>query len=91
MSTSILIDDALARAGKGDELAKRVAAAWQYPLEIVFLTPAGKLISKLNAFDDLPGVHVDVGGPEKKMSATAHERSNTDVFLNHLAAHFGRD
>jgi hypothetical protein len=63
VSTSMIIDDVHKRAKGGDGLAQLLAAHWEYPLEMMFLTPDGKLVSKLNSFKDFPGVHPDVAGP----------------------------
>jgi hypothetical protein len=90
--TTIIIDDAKKRAEKGDELAKVLAANWEYPLELMFLTPDGKLISRLNSFRDFPGVHPDVVAPPTKMRAPSNdERFHIDVFLKHVTDHFGRE
>jgi hypothetical protein len=90
--TSIIIDDLEQRAARGDELAKQLVAHWEYPVEMVFLTPAGTLVSKLNSFKDFPGMHPDVSAPPgTRHQTTAPEHSHTNVFLNHLAAHFGRE
>jgi hypothetical protein len=92
VSTSVIIDDVEKRAESGDELAKQLAAHWQYPLELMFLTPDGKLVSKLNSFEDFPGVHPDVSAPPKgKHVPMEHERSHIDLFLKHVADHFGRE
>jgi hypothetical protein len=57
----------------------------------VFLTPTGGLLSKLNSFKDFPGMHPDVSTPPRtRNTALEDEQSHTNVFLNHLAVHFGR-
>jgi hypothetical protein len=92
VSTSIIIDDVQKRAESGDELAQRLAAHWEYPLEMMFLTPDGKLVSKLNSFKDFPGVHPDVSAPPKGMHVPVeHERSHIELFLKQVADHFGRE
>jgi hypothetical protein len=89
--TSIIIDDVNKCAENGDELAKTLAANWQYPLEMIFLTPQGKLISRMNSFEDFPGVHPDVGAPPRqKKVLIQNERSHTDVFLRHVSTHFDK-
>ena len=89
--TSTIIDDVQKRAASGDELAKQLAAQWEYPVEMMFLTPAGTVVSRLNSYKDFPGVHRDVVAPPKKQHVqTEDERSHTDIFLKHLAMHFGR-
>ena len=92
VSTASIIDDVEKRAESGDPLAQQLAAHWQYPLEMMFLTPAGTLVSKLNSFKDFPGVHPDVAAPPKgEHGRMAHERSHIDVFLKHVADHFGNE
>jgi hypothetical protein len=87
--TSVIIDDVKRRAESGDELAKQLAAQWQYPLEMIFLTPACGLVSKLNSYQDFAGVHPDVVAPPKgQHTAVKDERSHVDDFLKHVARHF---
>jgi hypothetical protein len=89
--TSLIIDEVNARAENGDELAKTLAANWRYPLEIMFLTPQGKLISRMNSFEDFPGVHPDVGAPPRHEKVSMeNERSHIDVFLTHVSKHFNK-
>jgi hypothetical protein len=90
--TSCIIDDVQKLANRGDELAKQLAAQWEYPVEMMFLTPGCRLISKLNSYQDFPGVHSDVVSPPKKLHvARENERSHRDIFLKHLAFHFGEN
>jgi hypothetical protein len=87
--TTLVIDDAKKRASNGDEFAKHLAANWSYPLQMMFLKADGSLISKLNSFNDFPGVHPDVAAPpEKKRLEVSSERVHADAFLKHLAEHF---
>jgi hypothetical protein len=89
--TSAIIDDVQKQAARGDELAKQLAAQWEYPVEMMFLTPAGSVVSKLNSYQDFPGVHPDVVSPPKKQHLPREEEhSHTNIFLKHLAMHFGR-
>ena len=89
--TSIIIDDVNKRAENGDELAKTLEANWQYPLEIMFLTPQGKLISRMNSFEDFPGVHPDVGAPPSQQNVPMqNERSHIDAFLRHVSKYFNK-
>ena len=91
VSTSIIIDDVQKRAESGDPLAKELAAQWQYPLEMVFLTSDAKLVSKLNSFEDFPGVHPDVVAPPRgEHVPLEHERAHVDAFLRHVDLHFAR-
>jgi hypothetical protein len=92
VSTSIIIDDLEKRAANGDALAKQLVAEWEYPVELMFLTPDCKLVSKLNSFKDFPGMHPDVSAPPgNRFKPIADEHSHTDIFLNHLALHFGKE
>ena len=89
--TSTIIDDVQKRAAQGDELAKLLAAQWEYPVEMMFLTPTGSVVSKLNSYRDFPGVHPDVVSPPKKQNVQREdEHSHTDIFLKHVSMHFGR-
>lgn len=91
VSTWALIGDLRKLAERGDELAKTLVAHWKFPLDIMFLTPDGRLITKLK-HGLIPGV------PHEKPRRTgtgiplARERpSPVDAFLNCMAAHFGED
>jgi hypothetical protein len=89
--TSIIIDDVQKLAEAGDALAKHLTSQWEYPLEFIFLTPDCRLVSKLNSFKDFPGVHSDVVAPPRtRHVGREEESSHRDIFLRHLAAHFGR-
>ena len=88
----MIIDDLEKRAAGGDELAKRLVAEWEYPVEFVFLSPDGKAVSKLNSFKDFPGMHPDVAAPPGKQHRPLHdERSHSERFLDHIARHFGKE
>ena len=92
VSTSIIIDDLEKRAKAGDPLAQPLMSQWQYPVEMFFVTPAGKLVSKLNSFEDFPGVHPDVVAPPRgKHVPVEHERTHIDVFMKHVTDHFGSE
>jgi hypothetical protein len=81
VATWIIVDDAEKLAAAGDPLAKTLAANWEYPLDLMFVAPDGRLISKLNSFADLRGVHPDVGHPpESRGQAPPH----VDVFMKHV-------
>ena len=59
---------------------------------MVFLTRAGGLVSKLNAFKDFPDMHPDVAASR----ATRHvlrrdEHAHRKLFLKHVALHFGKE
>jgi hypothetical protein len=88
----IIIDDLEKRAARGDEFAKRLVAQWEYPVEMVFVTPAGKLIAKLNSFKDFPGMHPDVAAPPSQTHVPAlDEHAHRNLFLKQVAAHFGKE
>jgi hypothetical protein len=89
--TTVLIDDVKKRADQGDELAKRLAAEWIYPLELMVLRPDGTLVFKLNSFKDFTGVHPDVAAPPgKERVVLPDERAHIDGFLKRLDEHFPR-
>ncbi len=93
--TSVIIDDAQKQAESGDALAKQLADQWEYPVEMMFLSPSASsnactLVSKLNSYKDFPGVHRDVVAPPKKQHVDREDgSSHRDIFLKHLAVHFG--
>jgi hypothetical protein len=90
--TSIIIDDLEKQAATGDPFAKRLVAEWVYPVEMMFLTPAGTLVAKLNSFKDFPGMHPDVSAPPgTRHVARQAEHSHSNIFLNLVARHFGSE
>ena len=90
VSTTAIIDDVTRLADKGDPLARQLAAQWEYPVELVFLSPSGAVISRLNSYRDFPRVHPDVAMPPQKAHvAGGDDPSHQEVFLKHLAEHFG--
>ena len=91
ISTSTLVDDATKLADKGHPLAKTLAANWEYPVDIMFFTPEGQFVNKLNSFRDFKDVHAQVGIPpgKSRLHNGVAERSNADVFFDHVASHFG--
>ena len=90
VNTSIIIDEVKKRAQTGDALAQQLAAHWEYPVEMIFLTPDLKVISQMNSHKDFPGVHPDVASPPQatKRLDAGNERSHVEVFRKHLARHF---
>lgn len=74
---------------KGDRLAKQLADNFEHPLDLMFLSPDGRLISRLNSFHDFPEVHPDVTCPPFKRRGQPKLQSHADVFMEHMAAHFG--
>jgi hypothetical protein len=90
VSTSIIIDDLEKRAADGDDFAKKLAAEWVYPVEMMFVTPECAVVSKLNSYKDFPGMHPDVSAPPgKRHAARMQEQSHSEAFLSHLGRHFG--
>ena len=86
--TWIIIDDANKLAERGDPLAKTLASNWEYPVDMMFMTSEGKVVSKLNSFKDFKDVHPDVAAPpgKYKLSDGETKRSHVEVFLNHVTA-----
>ena len=83
VSTWVLIDDLKQRTETEHPLAKTLSDNWEYPLDLMFLTPEGQFVTKLNSFDDLPQAHPDVGhhaNPRLRFEG----RSHTEVFLDHV-------
>jgi len=88
--TSIIIDDLQKQAAAGDEFAKRLANEWEYPVEMIFLTPDGKVVTKLNSYNDFPVVHPAVSSPPGKQRPGLGNETHADMFLDHIARYFGR-
>jgi hypothetical protein len=90
VSTWIIIDDATKLAEAGDPLAKTLVATWEYPVDMMFLTPEGKLVNKLNSYKDFKDVHPDVAAPPGKFKPGEGEakRPHVQVFLDHVHALF---
>ncbi len=87
----MIIDDVEKRATAGNELAKRLAAEWVYPVEMIFLTPDGQVAGKLNSYKDFPSVHPDVSSPPDRPYRTVDaEASHSERFLEFLDRHFGK-
>ena len=84
--TWILIDHARELAKRGNRLARTLVDEWEYPLELIFLSSDGKPINKLNSFKDFKAAHADVSHPGRQHNGPSH----VEVFLKHVAAHFGR-
>lgn len=87
ISTWIIVDDAQRLAKEGNALAKTLIGNWQYPLDLMFLTENGVMISKLNSVQHLQhDVHKDVSHPAAK-PGPAHK----DVFVQHVVRLFGAE
>ena len=80
VTTWTLIDDIKNYAGKGDRLADTLAGNWEYPLDLMFLTPQGEFVSKVNTYRDFPSAHGDVGHPHHYLGAPSHEK----IFLERV-------
>ncbi|MBI3412013.1 MAG: hypothetical protein HY040_27090 [Planctomycetes bacterium] len=92
MSTFVLVDDLKKYEAAGDALARSLLPHWKFPLQLVFLNPDCSLVTKLNYFRDLPGIHPDVAYPPRsKREGPMDTRPNDVIFLEHLAQHFGRE
>jgi hypothetical protein len=90
--TSIIIDDLQKLATSGDALAKRIVGQWEYPVEFIFLKPDGTMVSRMNSFNDFPGMHPDVSAPPgHQHQALMGERTHSDVFLGHLDFYFPKE
>lgn len=88
VSTWILKDDLRRLANEGNKFAQEIAIDFEHPLDLMFLTPEGRLISKLNSFHDFPEVHPDVTKPPFKRRGVNQNQSHVEVFLQHMAVHF---
>lgn len=62
MATWVLIDDLKEHSAAGNQFAATLQSNWEYPLDLMFLSPEGEFVSKLNSFRDLPA-HPHVGHP----------------------------
>lgn len=79
-------------ADKGDAMAKHILEKWEYPVDLMFLTPEGKLISKLNSGKDFPDVHGDVATPPNIFKKKGEKwPSHVEIFMKHVAEHFGTE
>src|SRR5262249_45436446 len=89
--TMLLVDEAKQLAAGGNELAKLCETQWRYPVEIIFISPDGKLVSELNSAQDFPDLHSVVASPHDEQPGMASgEPSHKDVFLRHLAIYFDK-
>ena len=80
----VIIDDIMKKLGEQDyALADMLLTQHQYPLDFFFLSPQGKLVTRLTSFQDLRDAHPDVGHPRREGQA-----SHEDVFLKTIAEYF---
>jgi hypothetical protein len=85
VATWILVDDAKKRGKMGDEFASTLARHWQFPLDLMFFSPQGRFVNKLNSFEHLRSAHQDVGHPSEGRGKDA---KHVQVFLQHVQKHF---
>lgn len=87
VATWVLIDDLKAPFHEGHVFARTLAGNWEYPLDLMFLTSEGELVSKLNSFRDLPAHH-DVGHPRHPFGPDTPPK--TLIFYNHAMSFLQR-
>jgi hypothetical protein len=75
-------------ADSGDEFAQEVADHWKSPVNLMFLTPEGKFISKLDSHKDFD-VHPDTSTRPGQCKDPASDINHARVFFKHLADHLG--
>jgi hypothetical protein len=88
-----IVKDALEiRAKHGDKFARNVDAQLAYPImDLIFATPSGQYINKLNAFQDFLDVHPDVSVPRSARKRRETIQSDVQVFLDHVATLLGEN
>ena len=85
----VILDDIQRRVGREHPaLARTLLEQHVYPFDFFFFTPAAEYVARLTSFEDLPGAHPAVGHPRR---AADEEHAHTEVFLEALAKHFGRN
>jgi hypothetical protein len=90
IATWTLVDDDIQRSQSGDRLSKTLADNWERPVGIMLLTPDGQFHSKLSSLTDFTDVHPDVAWlPVKEKQGDGAKKSHAEVFLDHVARHFG--
>jgi hypothetical protein len=90
VSTWIVKDELDVLANKGNKLAQDLGSKLEYPImDLMFLTSDGRYVNKLNAFADFLDVHPDVSVPQSSRVQREVVQTDVDVFLDHVAAHFG--
>ncbi len=81
----MLVADARRRGREGDALGTTIAANWEFPLDVMFISTEGKLITKLNSFRDLKAAHPDVGHPPEGRGRSA---PHLEAFFRHVERNF---
>jgi hypothetical protein len=89
VSTWIVKDELEVLAKKGNKLAQDLDAGLAYPImDLMFLTPDGRYVNKLNAWQDFLDVHPDVSVPISPRTQRQVVQTDVYVFLDHVAQHF---
>jgi hypothetical protein len=89
VSTTITYPELAKMAKAGDELAGKAADHWSPPVTLMFLTPEGRFVTKLDVLRNLTDVHPDTANRPGQKKDPASLSNNTRVFLEHLDQHFG--
>jgi hypothetical protein len=85
VSIWVIYDELITQAADGDRLARVLSVNHEYPLDFMFLTPNGQLITRLTSFKDLPSAHQAVAHPQRGGN------SHFNVFMNRVKKHFGEE
>ena len=88
VSTTITYADLKESVKTRDELAREVAAQFLGPVELMFLTPEGRFVTKLTSVQDFD-LHPDTDLRPGQRYNPSPER-NMRVFLNHVDKYFGK-
>jgi hypothetical protein len=89
VSTTIIYSDLKEGAKSGDELAREVAMHFFGPVELMFLTPEGRFVSRLSVVQDFTVIHPDTDIRPGQKYDTSPEL-NVRVFLEHVDQHFDK-
>src|SRR5262249_46806457 len=84
VSTTITYPELARLAEPGDALARAVADHWTSPVNLMFLTPEGRFVSKLTSLTDFTDVHPDTSLRPGQKRDSACDVTNTRVFMKHL-------
>ena len=76
-------------AETGDKLAREVADHWEQPVNLMFLTPQGRFLTKLSTLTDLTAIHPDTSLRPGQKRDGASALTNSQVLLKHLDQYFG--
>lgn len=89
VSTSIADRELVKLAKTGDRFAREVFSHWESPVNLMFLTPDGRFISKLSTLKDLTDVHPDTTVRPMQRADSESALNNMRVFFKHLDEHVG--